>query len=78
MCIKSKRRYCKMLENIIDDMLAIQKGYELEGVEITDEDGQLALDYMKQGMSKDDAIDKVLSGIRETLDMGIEDEDEEF
>ena len=67
-----------MLDEIIDEMLAIQKGYELEGVEITDEDGQLALDYMKQGMSKDDAIDKVLSGIRETLDMGIEDEDEEF
>ena len=67
-----------MLDEIIDEMLAIQKGYELEGVELTDEDAELALDYINQGMSKDDAIDKVLSGIRETLDMGIGDEDEEF
>ena len=44
-----------------------KRQYELDGVEITQEDAVNVLNMMSNGMSKDKAIDEVLNGIYEVL-----------
>ena len=46
--------------------------YDLEGVELTEDDAEYMLDLIKKGMTTDSAIDTVLSQIRETLDNGLD------
>ena len=47
------------------------KYFELEGVEITDEDVDLVEQKIKQGKSLEESCDSVLIGIRECLDEGL-------
>ena len=59
----------------MDDLLVRVKEFELEGVEFTDEDVSYANKLMsKDGMSKDDAVEQTLSGIRKVLDDGLDEE----
>ena len=44
-----------------------KRQYELDGVEITQEDAITVLNIMSNGLSKDEAIDEVLNGIYEVL-----------
>lgn len=66
-----------MREKIEDYMENNLKYFELEGVEITEDDFDFAEEKVKQGKSIEDACDEVLRGIRECLDDGLEDEIEE-
>ena len=57
-----------------EEILSIQREldekkrqYELDGVEITPEDAITVLNIMSNGLSKDEASDKVLNGICEVL-----------
>ena len=49
------------------------KHFELEGVEITEDDFDFAEEKVMQGKSIEDACDEVLRGIRACLDDGLED-----
>lgn len=49
-----------------------QDRYELEGVELTEEDSERVLLLYANGTDYDDAIAEVLSGIRECLDEGLD------
>lgn len=62
------------IETYIEENL---KYFELEGVEITEYDIDFAEEKVKQGKSIEDACDEVLKGIRECLDEGLEDFEEE-
>ena len=50
-----------------------KRQYELDGVEITQEDAITVLNIMSNGLSKDDAIDEALNGIYEVLSQGYDD-----
>lgn len=50
-----------------------KRQYELDGVEITQEDAVNVLNMMSNGMSKDKAIDEVLNGIYEVISQGYDD-----
>ena len=50
-----------------------KRQYELDGVEITQEDAITVLNIMSNDLSKDDAIDEVLNGIYEVLSQGYDD-----
>lgn len=62
-----------MREKIEDYMKNNLKYFELEGVEVTEDDFDFAEEKVKQGKSIEDACDEVLRGIRECLDDGLED-----
>lgn len=64
-------------EEIMDFFECHQKEYELEGVEITDDDVALARKWLNEGFTLEDACRKVLAGIREVLDMSASSDDEE-
>jgi len=57
------------IETYIENNL---KYFELDGVEITGEDVDLAAQKVKQGQSLEEACEEVLSGIRECLDEGLD------
>lgn len=57
------------IENYIENNL---KHFELQGVEITEHDIELAEEKVKQGKSVEDACNEVLKGIRECLDDGLD------
>ena len=50
-----------------------KRQYELDGVEITQEDAITVLNIMSNDLSKDEAIDEVLNGIYEVLSQGYDD-----
>ena len=50
-----------------------KRQYELDGVEITQEDATTVLNMMSNGMCKDKAIDEVLNGIYEVISQGYDD-----
>ena len=57
-----------------EEILSIQREldekkrqYELDGVEITPEGAATVLNMMSNGLSKDEAVDKVLNGIYEVI-----------
>ena len=63
-----------------EEILSIQseldekkRQYELDGVEITQEDAITVLNIMSNGLSKDEAIDEVLNGIYEVISQGYDD-----
>ena len=47
-----------------------KRQYELDGVEITQEDATTVLNMMSNGLSKDKSIDEVLNGIYEVISQG--------
>ena len=60
-----------------EEILSIQRKldekkrqYELDGVEITQEDAVNVLNMMSNGLTKDKAIDEVLNGIYEVISQG--------
>lgn len=46
--------------------------YDLEGVEITEEDAQQVIDFINNGYTEDEAFDAVLMGIRDCVSEGWE------
>lgn len=60
------------IDDIIDTLVYHLSEYELDGVEITDEDAQRCMDLMEEGLTMDQAVDQVLAEIRQTLDDGLE------
>ena len=63
-----------------EEILSIQREldekkrqYELDGVEITQEDAITVLNIMSNGLSKDESIDEVLNGIYEVISQGYDD-----
>lgn len=62
-----------MREKIESYMESNLKYFELEGVEITEDDFDFAEEKVRHGKSIEDACDEVLKGIRECLDNGLED-----
>ena len=50
-----------------------KRQYELDGVEITQEDATTVLNMMSNGLTKDKAIDEVLNGIYEVISQGYDD-----
>lgn len=64
---------------ILDYINENQKGFDLEGVEITEEDVDNVLSKIRDdGLSLETSCDEVLQGIRDTLDEGLEDDDVEM
>lgn len=53
------------------------KAHDLEGCEITDEDIEEVIE-LESSMSLNDAVNKVLSDIRDLLDEALEDEESDF
>lgn len=64
------------LEDILDELIDRVKDYELEDVEIVEEDAKRVYELVGQGMDYESACDKVLSDIREVLDEGLSDEED--
>lgn len=64
-------------EEILSDLEKRKKDYELEGVELAPEDVEDVWKAMKNGIPYEDALCKVLSDIREILDNGLEDIEDE-
>ena len=63
-----KKKYTNEEINSIQRELDEKKRqYELDGVEITPEDGITVLNIMSNGLSKDEAIDEVLNDICDVL-----------
>lgn len=56
------------VEDILYELEDMKCEYELDGVELTPEDAMMVITELECGKTKDQAIDDVLSGIRETLD----------
>ena len=56
------------VEDILYELEDAKYDYELDGVELTPEDAMMVIDELECGKTKDQEIDYVLSGIRETLD----------
>jgi hypothetical protein len=57
---------------IISELDSCKGAYDLDGVEITEDDAMQVLDFMKDGASFEEAVDAVLDGIREVLSEGWE------
>lgn len=53
------------------------KGYDLESVEFCDEDYELVEDLIAKGKSLEDACDEMMQGVRDCLDEGLEDIEED-
>lgn len=60
------------IEEAIDLLLAHAKEYQLEGVEITEEDAISVVSLVDENNTPEDAVSIVLSGIRDCLDEGLE------
>ena len=60
-------------EEALETLSSHLKEHGLLGVELTEEDAERFLELIGQGLTHKEAIDKTLSGIRDTLDDGLED-----
>ena len=66
------------VDNVLGELEDEKDDYELDGVELTDEDAEQVISkVIEYGEEYEDAKKQVMSGIRETLDEGLEDEDED-
>ena len=59
-----------MVDEYIQDRLDDAKEHELEGVEITDEDAASVVALRDAGNTLEEAVDIVLTGIRDCLNQG--------
>jgi hypothetical protein len=60
------------IECILDELEDAKEYYDLNGVEMTEEDAQNVASLLQQGMTMNDAILEVLNGIRSVLSQGWE------
>ena len=60
------------IDYIINELDDYKGAYDLDGVEITEDDALQVLDFMKDGASFEEAVDAVLDGIREVISQGWE------
>ena len=60
------------IDSIIWDLEDLKEGYDLNGVEITEEDAQNVISLMQMGLSKDEAVSHVLEEIRNVVSQGWE------
>ena len=60
----------ELLDEIICELDDFKDDYDLAGVEITYDDAQQVIDFMNDGATRDQALDAVLSGIRDCLSQG--------
>jgi lipoate-protein ligase A len=60
------------IERILDELEDAKEYYDLNGVEMTEEDAQNVVSLLQQGMTMNDAILEVLNGIRSVLSQGWE------
>lgn len=52
---------------ILSELESRKKQYELDGVEITEEDVDLVIERVNGGMYLEDAVDEILEGIKECI-----------
>lgn len=60
-------------EEALETLSSHLKEHGLHGVELTEEDAEHFLELIGQGLTRKEAINKTLSGIRDTLDAELED-----
>ena len=60
------------IEDILDELDDRKDAYDLDGVEITEDDALQVQDFMKDGATFEEAVDAVLDGIREVVSQGWE------
>ena len=68
----------KTINEVINDLKASLKSYDLEGIEITEEDAKFVLDMYDggNGMSYNDSLAKCLGEIRALLDESLEEHED--
>ena len=60
------------IEDILDELDDRKDAYDLDGVEITEDDALRVKSLMKDGATFEEAVDAVLDGIREVVSQGWE------
>lgn len=68
----------KTISEVMNDLKSSLKSYDLEGIEITEEDAKFVLDMYDEGngMSYNDSLAKCLGDIRTLLDESLEENEE--
>lgn len=68
----------KAINEVMNDLKSSLKSYDLEGIEITEEDAKFVLDMYEngKGMSYNDSLAKCLSEIRTLLDESLEENED--
>lgn len=68
----------KTISEVMNDLNSSLKSYDLEGIEITEEDAKFVLDMYDEGngMSYNDSLAKCLGDIRTLLDESLEENEE--
>ena len=68
----------KTINEVMNDLKGSLKSYDLEGIEITEEDAKFVLDMYDEGngMSYNDSLAKCLGEIRTLLDESLEENEE--
>ncbi len=60
------------IENIISDLEHEKRHYDLDGVEITEEDALNVMNLVHDGVDKDKAVEIILNGIHDCLEEYLE------
>ena len=68
----------KTISEVMNDLNSSLKSYDLEGIEITEEDAKFVLDMYDEGngMSYNDSLAKCLGEIRTLLDESLEENED--
>lgn len=74
------RTMAKTINEVMNDLKSSLKSYDLEGIEITEEDAKFVLDMYENGngMFYNDSLAKCLSEIRTLLDGSLEELYEDY
>lgn len=72
------RTMAKTINEVMNDLKSSLKSYDLEGIEITEEDAKFVLDMYENGngMSYNDSLAKCLGEIRTLLDESLEENED--
>lgn len=72
------RTMAKTINEVMNDLKASLKSYDLEGIEITEEDAKFVLEMYDNGngMSYNDSLAKCLGEIRTLLDESLEERED--
>ena len=72
------RTMAKTINEVMNDLKSSLKSYDLEGIEITEEDAKFVLDMYENGngMSYNDSLAKCLGEIRTLLDESLEEHED--
>lgn len=60
------------IENIISDLEHEKRHYDLDGVDITEEDARHVMNLVHDGVDKDKAVEIILNGIHDGLEEYLE------